>query len=202
MKKFLVLVCVVAMSSSLFARGRVYSAYKQSPVNVSTCVYVGGMWGTTWDDENYNVLTSCSGNKFIVTVYPRTEQPWNYVCKITVNDFNIPTKKESKKQQKKDIWFEYPCTVEFFYNVDYPSMEECFANYGGFMVNAKDQAEKRNVSGVLKFNSHFFTAGNEKDKSLFFGLIDLNKPGKMDMGLNLWVDEVGYAISFQDRLAF
>lgn len=157
-------------------------------LNVSTCVAVGGSWGERWNNQFYRILSSISENHFIITLYPRNEEAWNYFCKITIDDFVMPSKKADKLQKKSGKWYSYPCKVEFFYNVEYPSIEECFANYGGFIVNSKDtDVKKRVVAGRLNLNPDFFTAGNGE---------------KVDMTLNLWLDNLGFAISFNKNLQF
>ena len=104
----------------------------------------------------------------------------------------MPDKKTNKAKQKANHNFVYYCDIEFFYNVEYPSIEECFANYGGFVVNSKDkEAKKRKIKGVVTFNSYFFTAGNK------YGDND-----DEEMYICLYFDEVGYEIWLYDHLKF
>ena len=172
---------------------KTYYAEGTNRLRVSTCVCVGNMWAEKWNNTAYKAATTYNGDKFIITVYARNDEVWNYYCKITINDFSIPDRKTIKAHQKNDKWFFYgDCDIEFFYNVEYPSVEECFANYGGFVVNSKDtSAKKRKVKGRAKFNPYFFTAGSEKK--------DVKK---MDMAINCWFDEVGYGVDFTDLLLF
>ena len=131
-------------------------------INVSTRVAIGDYWGENWNQKDNKIHTSINKNKFIITLYPRSEEVWNYYCRITVQDFVLPDKKERKEHVKNGTDYLYKCNVEFFYNVKYPSLEECFANYGGFVVNSKDtEAKKRTVEGVLRLNSMFFSLGEK-----------------------------------------
>lgn len=194
MKKIKLFAVVVACLFNVTAAfAATYDAMGTNRLRVSTCVRVGDMWAEKWNNTDYKVATTYKGDKFVVTVYARNDEVWNYYCKITINDFSIPDKKSIKAHQKYDKWFVYSdCDVEFFYNVEYPSLEECFANYGGFVVNSKDSsAKKRKVKGKTSICNTFFTAGKEKK--------DVKK---MDMTLNCWFDEVAYAISFTDLLVF
>lgn len=179
--------------NALSIGAKTYNAEGTNRLRVSTCVCVGNMWAEKWNNNDFKAATVYSGDKFIITVYPRNDEVWNYYCKITINEFSIPDKKTIKAHQKNNKWLFYgDCDVEFFYNVEYPSIEECFANYGGFVVNAKDtSAKKRKVKGRVKVNPDFFTAGKEKK--------DVKK---MDMAINCYFDEVGYAVDFTDLLLF
>ena len=195
MKKFK-LFAIVVMACALNVlpiMSKTYDAAGTNRLRVSTCVRVGDMWAENWNNLDYKVATQLTEEKFVVTLYSRNDEAWNYFCKITINDFTLPPKKIIKENLKNDKWFNYiNCDVEFFYNVEYPSVEECFANYRGFAVNSKDsEAKKRKVQGKVTFCPTFFTAGNEgKDTS------------KMNMTLNCFFDEVAFAISFIDLLLF
>lgn len=162
-------------------------------LRVSTCVRVGEMWAEKWNNTDYKVATTVSETKMVITLYARNDEVWNYYCKITINDFSIPTWKMIKQHQKTGKWFRYEdCDVEFFYNVEYPSIEECFANYGGFVVNSKNTAaKKRTVKGFVIMNDYFFTASMEQKDAL-----------KMKMTINCFFDEVGFGIGFTDLLNF
>lgn len=191
-KLFAIIMTCLLNVNLIFAES--YDAMGTNRVKVSTNVRVGELWGERWNRTDFKVATAINDNKMVLTLYPRTDEAWNYFCKITISDFSIPTWKEIKQHQKKDSWFYYyDCEVEFFYNVEYPSIEECFANYGCFVVNSKNkEAKRRVVKGErISLNPYFFTAGSEQK--------DINK---MNMTLNCFFDEVGVAISFQELLNF
>lgn len=172
---------------------KTYDAAGTHRLKVATGVRVGGIWGEKWNRDTYKVATQYEDDQFVITLYSRNDEVWNYFCKITINDFFIPSKKEIKQKQKDKKWFTYSNSdIEFFYNVEYPSIEECFANYMGFVVNSNNPAaKKRKVKGVVTFNPYFFTAGNEKKDDR-----------KMRMVLNCHFDEVSYGIEFYDLLRF
>lgn len=141
-------ICIFSITT-VFAE--TYDAIGTRRLRVSTCVGVGGMWGEHWNTGSYKVATQISNNKFVLSLYSRDDEAWNYYCKITLKDFVIPDRKTNKAQQKSEKWFHYDCDIEFSYSVEYPSVEECFANYGGFVVNSKNtEAKKRTVKGHVK----------------------------------------------------
>ncbi len=190
--KLFVIVMTCLLNVSL-AFAETYDAMGTNRLKVLTNVRVGDMWGERWNRTDYKVATVVKEHSMVITLYSRNDEVWNYYCKITINDFSIPTWKMIKQNQKKDAWFNYKdCDVEFFYNVEYPSVEECFANYQSFVVNSKNTAaKKRTVKGIVTLSPYFFTAGNEqKDVS------------KMDMTLNCFFDEVAFALGFKDLLNF
>lgn len=196
MKRFIpiIIVTIILLCNSImsFAAGNAYKAIGTNKLRVATHVRVGDMWADNWNTTDYKVATTIANDKFVITLFSRKDEAWNYYCKITLKDFVIPDKKAIKAQQKLPYDFNYQCEVEFFYNVEYPSVEECFANYGGFIVNSKDPAAKRRtVDGSIILNSYFFTAGDE------FGD---NQDEVMIAELSF--DEVGYGIYFIDHLIF
>lgn len=159
-------------------------------IDVSTRVAVGEYWGERWNSKDNRIFISIRDNKFVITLYPRTEEVWNHYCKITISDFMIPDKKIRQEHVKKSLDYIYECTVDFYYNVEYPSLEECFANYGGFVVNSKaPDAKKRTVVGKLRLNAKFFSCDDEY------------KAGDWMMA-RLLLDEVGLDISFSKLLYF
>jgi hypothetical protein len=196
MKKYLLLILVaillVGNSLSVFAEYNAYDALGTNKLRVATKVQVGGMWGENWNTKDYKVATSISKNQFVITLYPSRDEAWNYYCKITLKDFTLPDKKSKQTHKKEKNDFVYNADIEFYYNVEYPSVEECFANYGGFAVNSKDKtAKRRNVEGRVHFNPYFFTAGDN------FGEDDDEK-----MIMNFVIDEVVCCVYFFDHLEF
>ena len=188
----IVAILLVVNSHAALAEYNVYNALGTNKLRVATTVQVGGMWAENWNTKDYKVATSISNNQFVITLYPSKDEAWNYYCKISINDFSIPDKKSKKTHQKEKKDFIYNCDVEFYYNVEYPSIEECFANYGGFAVNSKDKtAKKRTIEGIVHFNPYFFTAGDE------FGDNDDEK-----MIMNFAIDEVVCGVYFFDHLEF
>jgi len=188
----LVLLCINSITVHAYTSGNTYKAIGTHKLKVATTVKVGGMWAENWNQKDYKVATTISNDQFIVVLYPRNDEAWNYYCKITLKDFTIPDKKTQKTTQKKDLDFVYLCDVEFYYNVEYPSLEECFANYGGFVVNSKDKAaKKRIVEGAMHFNSYFFTVGNK------FGDKENEK-----MMMSVVIDDLVYSMFLFDHLEF
>ena len=89
-------------------------------------------------------------------------------------------------------FFYYNANVEFYYSVEYPSLEDCFANYGGFVVNSKDNsAKKRIVEGYVQFSPYFYTAGKK------FGDKDEEK-----MLMSVILDDLVFSVFFFDHLEF
>lgn len=174
------------------ARQQTFPAIGTNRLDVATSVKVGGFWSEKWNQTDYKLATQISKESFILTIYPSKDEVWNYFCKVTLLDFSIPDKKSIKSHQKEEKHFVYNAKIEFFYNVQYPSLEECFASYGGFVVNSKDaEAKKRTVDGLVSFDPYFFTAGKnfgDKDEEV--------------MRLGIHLDEVGMTIHLFDHLEF
>ena len=157
------LMAFTMVSISAFARDKVFKAFGTSKLDVATKIQVGGFWADSWNMHN-KIATQVSNNDFIITLYPQKEEAWNYYCKIKLKEFTVPDKKNIKKHKKERKDFDFPCDIEFFYNMQYPSLEECFANYGGFIVNSKDSdAKKRTIGGSIHFCWSFFSAGENFD---------------------------------------
>lgn len=185
---FIIIILALCISDLCHAKQLWANAIGQNRINVSTNVRVGDSWGEHWNNRNYKILSTISENSFVVTLYLRNDEAWNYFCKIKIDNFIIPPMKEIRKHIKNNQWYNYDCQVEFFYNVEYPSIEECFANYGGFVVNSKDpNAKKRVVEAKVTLNPHFFYAGTQQYPN---------------MCLNLWIDNIAFAISYNSNIYF
>jgi len=196
MKKYLslslMLVLLVCHSVSAFADYNVYDAFGTRKLRVATTVFVGGIQAENWNTKDYKVATNISKDQFVATIYPSKDEAWNYYCKITLKNFSIPDKKTQKKYQKDGYNFVADADVEFYYNVEYPSLEDCFANYGGFVVNSKDKsAKKRTVEGRVELSPYFFTAGKN------FGDDDKEK-----MLMHVVLDDLIFSVFFFDHLEF
>lgn len=186
------LVLLVCHSVSAFADYNVYDAFGTRKLRVATTVFVGGIQAENWNTKDYKVATNISKDQFVATIYPSKDEAWNYYCKITLKNFSIPDKKTQKKYQKDGYNFVADADVEFYYNVEYPSLEDCFANYGGFVVNSKDKsAKKRTVEGRVELSPYFFTAGKN------FGDDDKEK-----MLMHVVLDDLIFSVFFFDHLEF
>ena len=196
MKKYLSLsimfVLLACNSIPVFADYNVYDAFGTRKLRVATTVFVGGIQAENWNTTDYKVATNISKDQFVAMIYPSKDEAWNYYCKITIKDFNIPDKKTIKEKQKKEDNFYYNANVEFYYSVEYPSLEDCFANYGGFVVNSKDKsAKKRIVDGYVQFSPYFYTAGKK------FGDKEEEK-----MLMAVIIDDLVFSVFFFDHLEF
>ncbi len=153
--------------------GRQYRDSGTVSTYVSTNVNLGGTWGVRWH-ETMAANIQFSNSSFVVTVFPRNDEPWNYVCKITLQGFRTPSKEELRQHEKSKTWFDYPCTVEYFYDVQYPTLEDCFANAGGFIVNSKNKdASKRIFDAKIRLNDTFFTDRTDGSQILSLEFEDL-----------------------------
>ena len=188
----IVSILLVVNSLAALAEYNVYNALGTNKLRVATTVFVGGIQAENWNTKDYKVATNISKDQFVATIYPSKDEAWNYYCKITLKNFNIPDKKSQKKYQKEGFNFVYTADVEFYYNVEYPSLEDCFANYGGFVVNSKDKsAKKRTVEGRVELNPYFFKVGKE------FGDNDDEK-----MMMHVVLDDLIFSVYFFDHLEF
>ena len=170
---------------------KTYPARKANKLDVATKVNVGGYWADSWD-RKVAIVTNFSDNSCVITLFPQNEQAWNFYCRITLKDFTIPNSKIIKEHKKSQDLYYYACNVEYFYNVQYPSIEECFASYAGFVVTSKDtEAKKRTIEGQIGLNPFFFSAGDK------FG----DKIEEL-MDFHLFIDDVAMRVYFMDHLKF
>jgi len=185
-----IVVLISSFCSSTFA-SHWYVARGQNKLDIQTSVNIGSIWADKWLDD-CRVVSQYDGSTLILSIYAKNANPWDYLAKVTIPNIPVPDKKEQKSRIKSQQQYQYECKVEFFYSVEYPSVEECLAKYNNFMVPINSDASKRVVEGKAYINPEFFIGANtDKTNHWMYRQV-----------IAIWFDEVGYQISFDDRLFF
>lgn len=87
-----------------------------STAQIKTCCYFDNFWSNWQKAPSLRV----KGDFDNFVVYNEEDGPWNYFLRVKINDFTVPTKKQRKKDLKKNkkeknsVVYEYYGTVEYF----------------------------------------------------------------------------------------
>lgn len=127
-----------------------------------TCAYVHGYW-TQWENkaysDSYQYKFSARKNDYNETFcglqfagYYSDE--WNWFLKIDMINYVKPDKKEIKLHFKKNIWYEYSGTVEYYVSDEYPTIEKIL-EYNKFpfidpTYRSKGTVVKRKTKATIK----------------------------------------------------
>lgn len=84
--------------------------------------YFDGFWSSWGEDSRTQVYGNYEG--FII--HTQEDGPWNYRFKFEIDNFNVPNKKQRKKDIKKEKWYVFSGTVEYYISEGYPSALEMF----------------------------------------------------------------------------
>lgn len=176
MKKFFISVAF-CVSVFLSANATFFSGYEPARMPVSTFVGIGGIWGST-SQNTMGMFTKLSGTDFIIMLYDKTSEPWDYYCKVTIHDFQIPDLKTAKEVEKvgKQWWNFENCEMEYFYNIENPSLEQLFAEKGNFILKINDEgASKRTVKCKTSLSpSFFYLSKNFNSQAINFFIEDIS----------------------------
>lgn len=197
MKKFFISVAF-CVSVFLSANATFFSGYEPARMPVSTFVGIGGIWGST-SQNVMGMFTKLSGTDFIIMLYDKKSEPWDYYCKVTIHDFQIPDLKTAKLAEKEDKqWWNFEnCEMEYFYNIENPSLEQLFAEKGNFTLKINDEgASKRTVKCKTSLCPSFFYLGkNIKAQVINFFIEDIS------YGISLGSPNYNYLVfhSYKDK---
>ena len=98
--------------------------------------YFDGYWAQWFDANNAQIYGNYEG----FVIHTKEEGPWNYRFKFTIDKFNVPDKKQRKKDIKENKWYVFSGTVEYYISDDNPSALENFRkNRGPSFIPAKLQ---------------------------------------------------------------
>ena len=89
------------------------------------CCYYDGYWGK-WSSFSAEMRGSYNG----FVLYLPWEHPSNYFFSFDIDNRTPPTKKEVKEHGKKGLWWEYTGTVEYYVCDVYPTIRDCFKEFG------------------------------------------------------------------------
>lgn len=105
-----------------------------SSAQIKSAAYFDGYW-TSWGTTNDTAIYG-SYEGFIV--HPKSDGPWDYPFKFTINNFYVPNKKQRKKDIKSKKWYSFSGTVEYYISDDFPSALHAFRTYKRpYFVKAK-----------------------------------------------------------------
>ena len=105
---------------------------------IRTCAYYDGYWGK-WKDQWLPSLFSSSPEKFYYDlygnesgfiVYNKGDHPSDYVFKFQINNYVKPSKQQIKDHYKRNDWYEYNGTVEYFVVESAPTIKEILKKWG------------------------------------------------------------------------
>lgn len=96
---------------------------------ISFCFYYDGFWGN-WQQDNIDGI-ACYGNYTGFVCYWNyqdiygywRDHPSDWFFKFQINNYVEPSKKEKKQHIKKDVWFEYTGTVEYYISDEYQDIK-------------------------------------------------------------------------------
>jgi len=153
---------------------------------ISTCAYYDGYWGKwkqryvrwpsgqiTMNDDEFR------GNYSGFIIYDKSDHPSQYFFKFQINNYVPPTKQQIKEHYKKNEWYEYSGTVEYFVVEDLPTIKDILKEIG-FPLYHKD------------IHDGF---GNYAVKRVANATIKIAPYKKHPETYNFWFDNVGLAIS-------
>lgn len=105
---------------------------------ISTNAYYDGYWGE-WKNHWLPSLFSSMpekyyyglyGNESGFIVYDIDEHPSNYVFKFQINNYMAPTKQQIKEHNKRNEWYMYSGTVEYYVVESHPTIKEILKKFG------------------------------------------------------------------------
>lgn len=98
-----------------------------SQAQLRVCGYFDGYWSSWVDVSDVQIYGNYEG--FIL--YNKSEGPWDYRFKFTIDNFKVPNKKQRKKDIKSDTFYTFSGTVEYYISDDNPSVLFNFRNRKG-----------------------------------------------------------------------
>lgn len=168
-----------------------------SQATFRTCCYYNGFWGD-WSDY----WTCCWGNYSGFILYSSGEHKSNYHFGFQIDGYTTPTKKEIKEHKKSDTWWTYTGTVEYYISDVYPTFKSCLMELGR-PLEEKDTKDydyiykKLPLARATNMRKYGKTIGFTKVTSK--ATIKIAPYKKHPDTYNIWVDDVGFAISLNDH---
>ena len=159
---------------------------------ISTNTYYDGYWGewNTWDlVQPYKLNGNYSG--FIIyyaddPTLPFYSHPSQYIFKFQIENYVAPTKQQIKEHRKKNEWYVYSGTVEYFVMESEPTIRDILKQYH-FPLFDKDTHDKY---------------GNYAVKRVANATIKIAPYKKHPEVYNIWFDDVAIAIQLLDNVHF
>ncbi len=89
-------------------------------------IKLAGYFDGFWSPWRANSSTQVYGNYEGFVIHTQEDGPWNYRFKFKIDNFNVPNKKQRKKDIKANKWYVFSGTVEYYISDGYPSALEMF----------------------------------------------------------------------------
>ena len=145
--------------------------------NVFSQVRVNGYFDGYWAKWIQPSDLEINGDYDGFIIYQKSEGPWEYRFKFTINNMKFPNKKQRKKDIKADKWYVFTGTVEYYISNSYPSALEAYRKKKGPLLapaklNNGKPAKKITSKATIKI------AAFEKYPKVY----------------NIWYDKVALAI--------
>lgn len=180
----------------------IFSLFSVIPISSQTplriCCYYNGYWG---DWKNY-YWKECYGNYAGFVLYNSGEHKSNYHFAFHIDGYTTPSKEEIKKHRKNNTWWTYTGTVEYYISDVYPTLKSALIGLGR-PLEEKDiddytyKYEKLPLARAANIRKNGKAIGFTKVKSR--ATIKIEPYKKHPDTYNMWVEDVGFAISLNGQ---
>lgn len=137
-----------------------------------------------WSNWEYKGVTAGGSLRNLVVFYS-DEHPSIFELKWKADNYTKPSQKEIKEYIKKDAWFEYTGTVEYWVSEQYPTIKDALKKSGFLVTNPDSRIENFDFCGKKAKRT-----ANAKMRCKFDETGDI-------VVISLIFDGIGYAISFK-----
>jgi len=162
------------------------------------CFNYDGYWGD-WKSCYlwYKIYGSYDG----FLIYKNGEHPSDYFFNFEIDNRIAPSKKEVKEHTKSNTWWEYTGTVEYYVCDVYPTIKDCFKQFGRPLFKSDlETTEYSNKLSVLRA-----TRIRQQGSFVVKGLTKCTARAKIKIApyshktlkpkvYNIWFDNVGFGI--------
>jgi hypothetical protein len=115
------------MKKFLFVISILFFFSLNSSAQINVCAYFDGFW-SPWGAA---VEAKIYGNYEGFVIHSAEEGPWGYRFKFKIDNFNVPKKKQRKKDMKANKFYEFTGTVEYYVSDIYPTAIDAFRDHKG-----------------------------------------------------------------------
>ena len=160
------------------------------------CCCYDGYWGN-W--KSFSAQMQGNYNGFVL--YLPWEHPSNYFFSFDIDNRTPPTKKEVKEHGKKGLWWEYTGTVEYYVCDVYPTIKDCFKQFGRpLMKSDLESSEYSSKLSVLRATrirqqGNFVARGlTKRTARATIKIAPYSHKFLKPMVYNIWFEDVGFGI--------
>lgn len=186
-KRIIILVVVAFLSTCL--------CFSQE---MKLCFNYDGYWGD-WKPcyQWYKVYGSYDG----FLLYKNGEHPSEYFFSFKINHRTPPTKKEVKEHNKYNTWWEYSGNVEYYVCDVYPTIKDCFKQFGRPLfksdLETTEYNEKLSVLRATRIRQQgsFVVKGlTKRTADATIKIAPYSHKTLKPRVYNIWFDNVGFGI--------